>query len=149
MGFGGQNPGITVNYGGYSWGTGGGTSGPAPIPVASPAPVMATSAVALILQKIYQTTGRRFTLKSVMSTIRRMSRWMQPVVIAASLGIVAEELSTLIAESSLKKRRRMNSLNPRALDRAMRRVCSFNNRVTKAKSMMSGTARYRKKRRCS
>lgn len=161
MGFGSRNPNVRVSYGGYSFPGIGDIFGPNPprgIPIGTPisgpgAGVPATtpsSAVAGILASIASFLGKRaVTLNQVVAIIRRLAKFLSPVAVAAAIGITAFDLGDLLTAHSLKKRRRMNPLNFKALSRAQRRLCSFENKAKKVYTFnRSSGFRKPRKRKC-
>lgn len=98
-------------------------------PVAALSPAVATSAmtaVAQILMKMSAFLGKKMTLTSAMRVIRNLSNMLaSPAAIGAAIGLSLGEIGALITASSMKKHRRMNPGNAKALRRAHRRVESF------------------------
>lgn len=69
-----------------------------------------------------------------------------------SLGLTAAEIANLLMHASKRKKRRMNSCNPRALARATRRLCSFERRASRISSALgaiAGRAHHRRRQRCT
>lgn len=105
-------------------------------PVASGG-VTALQMRSLIIRPILLKVGAYLRLPKI-PTINQVLTWarqfagsmMTPLAIAASLGLTATELATLIVHK--KKRRRMNPGNVKALRRSMRRVTSFHHLCSKA-----------------
>jgi hypothetical protein len=63
------------------------------------------------------------------------------------VGMSALAIQELMMYRAGRKRRRMNSLNPRALSRATRRLCSFQSRAAKVTSALGGIVRSKARRR--
>jgi hypothetical protein len=102
------------------------------IPVAAglPAPLPGGALARLtapILFKIARHLGLRAipSLEAAMRKIRALGRFLQPALIASTLGITLTELATLITSRAARRRRRMNPANARALRRAVRRLTAF------------------------
>lgn len=154
MGFGGSPPAQNIGWTIPGWGTiqipmpgmGGGSGYPvANVPAPQPG---GGSVVTYLLETASRAVGRRLTLASFLSLAKKMIRFMGPTAVAAFFLLQEAEFATLLGAASVRKRRRMNSLNPRALNRAMRRVCSFKNRVERANYVVKAVRPRRRSKSC-
>lgn len=95
--------------------------------------------VKAILQKIAINKNLKTvpSLTLVMSWVRRMLPVVGQAALAATLAITAEELAQLVMSNSLRKHRRMNAGNVKALRRSMRRLESFHRLCGRADMLRS------------
>ena len=94
---------------------------------AAPAVLSAMRAgIQSILAKLSANIGKSVSFRAAMILIRKLGTFAQsPAAIGAMVGLTAQEVATLLIADSLKKRRRMNPGNIKALRRAHRRIEGF------------------------
>lgn len=79
-----------------------------------------------ILLKMTAFFGKSISFRAAMILVRRLAKFAQsPAAIGGMIGLSAQEVATLLIADSMKKRRRMNPGNVKALRRAHRRLESF------------------------
>jgi hypothetical protein len=82
------------------------------------------------------------------SKLSAMLRKFGPQFLITAGILTASAVTDLMMYNATHKRRRMNSLNPRALSRATRRLCSFENRASKVHRVLSGLSKRKFKAAC-
>jgi len=108
-------------------------------------------AVKAILQKIAinKNLAKVPSLSTVMTWVRKMLPVLGQAALAGTLAITAEELAQLVMAHSVKKHRRMNPANIKAIRRSMRRLDSFHRVCQKADSLRGRGRRRSSGRGCS
>lgn len=96
--------------------------------------------------QIWRSRGVRLTVEKLWSMARRFGP--QFLVSAGILSLGA--LTELMLAHGTKKRRRMNTLNPHALQRSVRRLAGFQRRAAKVNALLGHVAKRRgyKRGRC-
>jgi len=90
-------------------------------------------------------------LKGISLTVPKlmvMMRKFGPNFLISAGILAAGAVTELMMYQATHKRRRMNSLNPRALSRATRRLCSFEHRAAKVHRTLSGLSKRKSKAFC-
>jgi len=131
-----------------------------PPSIMAPAPIVAGAVGGMIsrglarfpalLASIMSWRGRGVSL--TVPKLMGMMRKFGPTFLITAGVLTAQAVTDLMMYSATHRRRRMNSLNPRALSRATRRLCSFQSRASRVSSVLStlaGRSRHRKVGRCA
>ncbi len=94
----------------------------------------------------YRSRGIKIGAESLYSMLKKFG---PNFLISAGL-LSAAAISELMMYKATRKRRRMNPLNPRALNRSTRRLVSFQHRASKIQAVLShlGARRSRGRSRC-
>ena len=106
------------------------------------------AALAPILAKASAFLGMRaVSVPKVYRTFRRLAQVLGPTAAAAALGLTAAEVAQIMTYQSLKKRKRTNYLNMRALGRAQRRMCGFQRTIERNYSIQKSMPRRKRRTR--
>lgn len=89
--------------------------------------------------------------RGVSLTVPKLSAMLRkfgPSFLVTAGILAADAVTELLMYNASHKRRRMNSLNPRALSRATRRLCSFEHRAAKVHRTLSSLSKKKYARAC-
>jgi hypothetical protein len=86
-------------------------------------------------------TWRSQGIKIGAETLYNMARKFGPQFLIAAGILSAQAVTELMLYRATRRRRRMNALNPRALSRATRRLCSFERRSAKVHRILSSLSK--------
>ena len=92
----------------------------------------------------WRSRGVSLTVPKLMGMMRKFG----PNFLVSAGILAAGAVTELMMYQATHKRRRMNALNPRALSRATRRLCSFEHRAAKVHRTLSGLSKRKSKAYC-
>lgn len=92
------------------------------------------------LARVNENLGKRpcsgLSIGQFMRVVRRAFQVLPFNDVADAFGLSGDELAEIVSYNALRKKRRMNPLNPTALTRSMSRIRAFDRRCKKVQKMM-------------
>lgn len=92
------------------------------------------------LAEVNENLGKKpcsgLSIGQFMKVVRRAFAVLPFEDVASTFGISGDQLAEIVSYNAMRKKRRMNPLNPTALTRSMTRIRAFDRRCKKVQKMM-------------
>lgn len=118
---------------------------PIPIPVpgdvfnifgSAPLKERAMEHLAVVNENLGKKPCSGLSIGQFMKVVRRAFAVLPFDEVASTFGLSADDLAELVSYNALRRKRRMNALNPTALTRSMTRIRAFDRRCKKVQKML-------------